>query len=230
MRKIVAAFAVVCVAVSGFWAWSGIPVVAAQNQNTAPTIAQIQANPAAFYDQIVTLNGTLSVYVDENEFLLDDGTGQIVVDPGPPWYREIMIAQGTRISVTGQIDWIGAPGNRRGVDLDACEIVTPSETIAIRDCAFDGPPPWAGGPDRDERPRPAERDDDDADDDWYGVVEVRPSGTAGSWVIGGRTFTATERTRLDTDDGPIRVGTCVSVDFEGSRAIEIESEPARECR
>jgi hypothetical protein len=33
-------------------------------------------------------------------------------------------------------------------------------------------------------------------------------------------------TELDTDDGPLTVGACVSVDFEGSTAEEIESEPA----
>jgi uncharacterized protein YdeI (BOF family) len=120
-------------------------------QSTGPTIAEIQANPSAYLEQIVTIAGSVGALVDENEFLLDDGTGQIVVDPGPPWYRQIRIPRGTPVTVTGQIDQMGPPGNRRGVDLDACRIVTPTETIEIRDCAFDGPPPWAGGPNRDRR-------------------------------------------------------------------------------
>lgn len=110
--------------------------------SNSPTIGQIQSNPNAYIDQIVTISGTVGRYVDRNEFLLDDGTGQIVVDPGPPWYRQITIPIGTRITVIGQIDWMRGGG----VDLDACRIETPTETIQIRDCSFNGPPPWAGGP------------------------------------------------------------------------------------
>lgn len=115
-----------------------------QAQSSSPTIAQIQANPAAYYDQIVTLGGTVSMYVDDNEFLLNDGTGSIVVDPGPPWYILVNVPAGTQATVTGQIDLManGSP------DLDACRIESASGTIAIRDCSFRGPPPWAGGPNR----------------------------------------------------------------------------------
>ena len=67
------------------------------------------------------------------------------------------------------------------------------------------------------------------DEDWYGIVNQRPAGVAGTWVIGGRAFTASESTRLMRDDGPIAVGSCVSVDYDGSRAFEIESEPAHDC-
>jgi uncharacterized protein YdeI (BOF family) len=125
-----------------------VPAARLGAQNNDPTIAEIQADPAAYVDRIVTLSGTASIPVDENEFMLDDGTGQIVVDPGPPWYRVVRVPVGTSVTVTGQIDWMGPPGNRRGIDLDACQIITPTETIAIRDCSFSGPPPWAGGPNR----------------------------------------------------------------------------------
>ncbi|WP_322815039.1 hypothetical protein [Chloroflexus sp.] len=118
------------------------------NQSNSPTIGQIQANPNAFLYQIVTISGNSGVYVDENEFMLDDGSGQIVVDPGPPRYQRINIPVGTPITVVGQIDWMGPPQARRGIDLDACRIITPDRTIEIRDCSFNGPPPWAGGPNR----------------------------------------------------------------------------------
>lgn len=69
-----------------------------------------------------------------------------------------------------------------------------------------------------------------ADDDFYGIVESRPAdGHVGEWVIGGRTFTATAATEIDTDDGPLDVGACASVDTKGERVEEIESEPARKC-
>lgn len=69
-----------------------------------------------------------------------------------------------------------------------------------------------------------------ADDDFFGIVESRPAGIAGTWTVGGRSFAADDRTRLDEDDGPARVGACVSVDYEGPRVEEIETEPAARCR
>jgi hypothetical protein len=68
-----------------------------------------------------------------------------------------------------------------------------------------------------------------SDDDFYGVIESRPSDTAGTWVIGGRSFNATTNTILLTDDGPLNSGVCTSVDFEGDTALKIESEPASDC-
>ncbi|KAA6183479.1 hypothetical protein F2Q65_15560 [Thiohalocapsa marina] len=69
-----------------------------------------------------------------------------------------------------------------------------------------------------------------ADDDFYGVIESQPTnGHIGEWVIGGRTFSATARTQIDEDDGPLLVGTCASVDWEGGMVEEIESEDASEC-
>ncbi|MEM8530731.1 MAG: DUF5666 domain-containing protein [Chloroflexota bacterium] len=67
------------------------------------------------------------------------------------------------------------------------------------------------------------------DDDYYGFIESRPNGTASTWVISGRNFTATDNTHLDSDDGPLTVGQCVSVDYEGDQALEIESEPDNDC-
>ncbi len=122
------------------------PVANAQS-GPGPTIGQIQSDPGAFLGRVVTVRGTNGMYIDRNKFLLDDGTGQIVVDPGPPWFRQITIAPGTPVIVTGQIDRMRSGG----IDLDACRIETPGTTIQIRDCSFSGPPPWAGGPDRHGR-------------------------------------------------------------------------------
>lgn len=69
-----------------------------------------------------------------------------------------------------------------------------------------------------------------ASDDFYGIVESRPAdGHVGEWVIGGRTFTATAATKIDTDAGPLDIGACASVDTEGERVEEIEHEPAQKC-
>ncbi|NOK64345.1 MAG: hypothetical protein GFH27_549431n33 [Chloroflexi bacterium AL-W] len=83
--------------------------------------------------------------------------------------------------------------------------------------------------DCDNAPSPPTPPGPGDDDDYYGFIKSRPSGTAGTWVVSGRSFTATDSTRLDPDDGPLTVGRCVSVDYEGDQAREIESEPASDC-
>lgn len=62
-----------------------------------------------------------------------------------------------------------------------------------------------------------------------GIISSRPAGKVGTWVIGGRRFTATRSTQLDMVEGPLRIGACAKVRFSGSRAIEIDSEPASDC-
>jgi hypothetical protein len=69
-----------------------------------------------------------------------------------------------------------------------------------------------------------------SDQDFHGIIESRPAdGHVGEWVIGGRTFTATADTEIDTDKGPLDIGACASVEMEGQRVEEIESERAEKC-
>jgi hypothetical protein len=68
-----------------------------------------------------------------------------------------------------------------------------------------------------------------ADDDFYGIIESRPDGTAGTWVVGGRSVEATDQTRLDEEHGSLEVGACAEVDMEGKVVEDIESEPAHKC-
>ena len=65
-----------------------------------------------------------------------------------------------------------------------------------------------------------------ADDDFYGAIESRPDGKAGIWIIGGRQIEVTERTKLE---GPLVVGTCAEVEYEGSLVEKIESEKMSKC-
>ena len=63
-----------------------------------------------------------------------------------------------------------------------------------------------------------------------GILQSRPAGKVGNWVVGGTTFVATSRTHLDREEGPLAVGTCVKVRFSGTNtAVEIDSEPASDC-
>lgn len=76
-----------------------------------------------------------------NEFILDDGTGQIIVDAGPPWYHQLTFRQGEHVTVLGEYD---------DYDFDAFTITRSNgEVIYIRDA--DGPPPWANGRNRRDR-------------------------------------------------------------------------------
>ncbi|MDP1540228.1 MAG: hypothetical protein Q8L72_06200 [Moraxellaceae bacterium] len=62
-----------------------------------------------------------------------------------------------------------------------------------------------------------------ADDDFYGMIESRPDGKAGTWVIGGRSFDVPANVKLDEDHGPLKVGVCAEVDIDDGVVEEIES-------
>jgi len=85
----------------------------------------------------VTISGTVKSVVG-NEFTLNDGTGEIIVDPGPRWWKEINLTPGEQVTVVGEYD---------DYDFDAFSITRSSgEVIQIRNGP--GRPPWAGGRNR----------------------------------------------------------------------------------
>ncbi len=70
--------------------------------------------------------------------------------------------------------------------------------------------------------------------EWRGLVEQMPSnGLFGTWVIGGRTFTADAGTKFEQEHGLLQVGACAEVKYQvmgsGYRAIEIESKEPYKC-
>jgi RNase P/RNase MRP subunit p29 len=80
-----------------------------------------------------------------NDFVLDDGSGEIIVDAGPRWWREIDLEPGERVTVTGEM-------SKKSGEFDAFSITrADGSTIEIRPA--DGPPPWAGRSNRN-RPEP----------------------------------------------------------------------------
>ncbi|MEN9226614.1 MAG: hypothetical protein Q6L60_12605 [Thermostichus sp. HHBFW_bins_43] len=92
------------------------------------SIRDLQRNPG------IAISGVIRSVVG-NEFILDDGTGQIIVDAGPLWYHQLNFTPGERVTVVGEYD---------GGDFDAYTITRGSgEVIQIRNAG--GPPPWAGG-------------------------------------------------------------------------------------
>jgi hypothetical protein len=68
-----------------------------------------------------------------------------------------------------------------------------------------------------------------AKDDYYGIVESRPGGKVGIWIVGGRSVEVTESTDPDEDNGPLEIGTCAEVDIDEGKVEEIESEPVGKC-
>lgn len=70
-----------------------------------------------------------------NEFILDDGTGRVIVDAGPRWYHQLNFKSGDRVTVIGEYD---------DGEFDAFSI-TYADGRVIQVRPADGPPPWAGG-------------------------------------------------------------------------------------
>lgn len=85
-------------------------------------------------DPTITVAGVVRSVVG-NEFILDDGTGQLIVDAGPRWYQQIDLSEGEQVTVVGEYD---------DYDFDAYRITRANgDVIVIREGS--GPPPWAGG-------------------------------------------------------------------------------------
>lgn len=75
--------------------------------------------------------------------------------------------------------------------------------------------------------------DDDDWPEWYGILESRPSGVQGEWVVQGRTFIATSSTALEQEHGALQPGVCTEVKYRviasGYEAIKISSEENYKC-
>lgn len=107
-------------------------------------IPEVQAQPLPIEElrrnSGISIQGKIRSIVG-NDFILSDGTGEIIVDAGPRWYHQLNLRQGETITVIGELD---------DYDFDAYQITRSNgETIRIRD--DQGPPPWAGGPHRRDR-------------------------------------------------------------------------------
>jgi hypothetical protein len=105
-----------------------IPDLVRAQTSTSIEELQQRSNGTTVSGEIVSVVG--------NNFVLDDGTGQIIVDAGPRWWQEIDLSPGEEVTVTGEIG--------KGDEIDAYSITRgDGSTIEIR--SPEGPPPWAGG-------------------------------------------------------------------------------------
>jgi uncharacterized protein YdeI (BOF family) len=85
----------------------------------------------------VTIEGQVAD-IFGNKFVLEDGSGRVLVESGPPWHHQLSIRRGESVSVTGRLD---------GDTFDAYTIRAADGRVQVIRPAF-GPPPWAGGPNR----------------------------------------------------------------------------------
>jgi hypothetical protein len=108
-------------------------------------------------DVIVTIQGTV-VGVREDEFILQDATGQILVDAVRGGSGTIALSVGEQVTVMGDLDDLE--------DFDASQIIRADGSVVVSqtvpmpggggrpgggdrfddDDDFGGPPPWAGRP------------------------------------------------------------------------------------
>ena len=65
--------------------------------------------------------------------------------------------------------------------------------------------------------------------EYTGILDHRPEGKDGMWVIDGKSFSVTEDVDLDEDEGPIAVGGCVEIEMEEGDVTEIESVAMEKC-
>ncbi len=66
--------------------------------------------------------------------------------------------------------------------------------------------------------------------EYTGILDHRPEGKDGMWVIDGKSFSVTDAVDLDEDHGPITAGACVELDMEDGEVKEIESEEMKKCQ
>jgi uncharacterized protein YdeI (BOF family) len=141
-------------AVGTVFAQTGTPPNAVQT-----TIAEILASPVR--DQMVTLTGKITQIIDGNEFTLDDSTGTILVDGGPPWFHKVDLSTGQAVTITGEVD-LGKPGSESTkTEVDLFSFESAGQTTTIRESI--GRPPWAGGPNGNGKDKERLEQDDDKD-------------------------------------------------------------------
>jgi hypothetical protein len=66
--------------------------------------------------------------------------------------------------------------------------------------------------------------------EYTGILDHRPEGKDGIWVIDGKSFSVTDEVELDEDHGPIAAGACVELEMDEGDVEEIESAEMEKCQ
>ncbi|OKH24636.1 DNA-binding protein [Chroogloeocystis siderophila] len=118
----------------------GLAIAASVSVLGMPTIARSQMRIGDLQQRPpgTTISGRVTSVVG-NDFILEDESGQIIVDAGPRWWQQINISPGEQVTVNGELG--------RGGEFDAFSITRANGTV-IQIRPAQGPPPWAGGSNR----------------------------------------------------------------------------------
>jgi uncharacterized protein YdeI (BOF family) len=109
-----------------------MPVASGAAPITDVTIAQILSSPDLYIHKAVTITG-IATSLSNNNFLFNDGTGQIVVEVEDDLVG-LVITDGMTITVTGQLD---DSSNQAGLVLEASTITDQNGNVFSDDCADD---------------------------------------------------------------------------------------------
>jgi RNase P/RNase MRP subunit p29 len=112
---------------------------------STPVLAQtpIRINQLQRPNSLVISGRVVSVV--GNNFTVNDGTGQVIVDAGPRWWQAVNLAPGEQVTVTGELG--------RSGEFDAFSIRRANGALIEIRSPDGGPPPWAGGPNRGRQQR-----------------------------------------------------------------------------
>ncbi len=95
------------------------------------TIAQLLSGSAQFEDGVFTITG-IATRVNQHTFLLNDGTGQILVDLEDNLVQ-VTILDGGMVTVTGEFRRLGG---QNGLGLKACVLSDSSGATTVDTCEF----------------------------------------------------------------------------------------------
>ncbi|MBI4926927.1 MAG: hypothetical protein HY835_04120 [Anaerolineae bacterium] len=124
---------------------------------TGVSIAELLGNSGQYLDGVFTITGMASV-LNGDKLLLNDGTGQILVDLEDD-LMQYMAQNGSTITVTGEFS---IEGGQAQFALEACVVADQNGTFVLDTCEF------RHGNDDDM--------DDDSDDDHSGISDDDHSG------------------------------------------------------
>lgn len=65
--------------------------------------------------------------------------------------------------------------------------------------------------------------------EYKGILQNRPVGKVGVWVIDGQPYRVSKHAELDDEDGPLGIGACVEVELDGKVVKKIETEDPEDC-
>ena len=65
--------------------------------------------------------------------------------------------------------------------------------------------------------------------EYTGILENRPVGQVGVWVIDGQPYAVSKKAELDEENGPLGIGACVEIELDGKIVKEIETVDPEDC-